>query len=86
MLADGITELTNAAIEPEIMDLITILQKMGAIITVDTDRVILIEGVEQLTGYTHRRTLRPQRGRQLGRRGARDRRRHLRRRRDARPR
>lgn len=53
-LADGITELTGAAIEPEIMDLINILQKMGAIITVDTDRVIRIEGVDRLSGYRHR--------------------------------
>ncbi|CAB4636084.1 unannotated protein [freshwater metagenome] len=52
--AKGITELSGAAIEPEIMDLIAILQKMGAIISVDTDRVIRIEGVETLTGYTHR--------------------------------
>ena len=53
VLADGITELSGAAIEPEIMDLINILQKMGAIITVDTDRVIRIEGVDRLDGYTH---------------------------------
>jgi UDP-N-acetylglucosamine 1-carboxyvinyltransferase len=52
--AEGITELKNAAIEPEIMDLIMILQKMGAIITVDTDRVIRIEGVQSLQGYQHR--------------------------------
>jgi UDP-N-acetylglucosamine 1-carboxyvinyltransferase len=52
--AKGITELSGAAIEPEIMDLIAILQKMGAIISVDTDRVIRIEGVETLKGYTHR--------------------------------
>ena len=52
--AEGITELKGAAIEPEIMDLINILQKMGAIITVDTDRVIRIEGVERLEGYQHR--------------------------------
>ncbi|MGO3886081.1 MAG: UDP-N-acetylglucosamine 1-carboxyvinyltransferase [Mycetocola sp.] len=52
--ADGITELRGAAIEPEIMDLINILQKMGAIISVDTDRVIRIEGVESLIGYDHR--------------------------------
>lgn len=54
VLADGITELSGAAIEPEIMDLVNILQKMGAIITVSTDRVIRIEGVKALTGYTHR--------------------------------
>ncbi|GAB2513377.1 UDP-N-acetylglucosamine 1-carboxyvinyltransferase [Paramicrobacterium agarici] len=52
--SEGITELRGAAIEPEIMDLINILQKMGAIISVDTDRVIRIEGVTTLTGYSHR--------------------------------
>ena len=52
--AKGKTELSGAAIEPEIMDLINILQKMGAIISVDTDRVIRIEGVLKLEGYTHR--------------------------------
>ncbi|HRN28737.1 MAG TPA: UDP-N-acetylglucosamine 1-carboxyvinyltransferase, partial [Terrimesophilobacter sp.] len=51
--ADGITELRGAAIEPEIMDLIAILQKMGAIISVEPNRVILIEGVSRLDGYTH---------------------------------
>jgi len=52
--AKGVTELKNAAIEPEIMDLIAILQKMGAIITVEPNRVIFIEGVDHLYGYTHR--------------------------------
>ncbi|NKX55374.1 UDP-N-acetylglucosamine 1-carboxyvinyltransferase [Arthrobacter mobilis] len=52
--AEGITELSGAAIEPEIMDLIAVLQKMGAIITVQTDRVIRIEGVRDLTGFKHR--------------------------------
>ena len=52
-IADGKTELSGAAIEPEIIDLISILQKMGAIISVDTDRVIRIEGVKRLTGFTH---------------------------------
>jgi len=51
--AQGVTELRNAAIEPEIMDLIAILQKMGAIISVETNRVILIEGVDRLSGYQH---------------------------------
>lgn len=51
--AEGITELANAAIEPEIMDLINVLQKMGAIISVDTDRVIRIEGVARLRGFEH---------------------------------
>ena len=52
--AKGVTELRGAAIEPEIIDLIAILQKMGAVISVDTDRVIRIEGVKVLKGFTHR--------------------------------
>lgn len=51
--AEGITELTNAAVEPEIEDLIDVLQKMGALISVQTDRTITIEGVERLGGYVH---------------------------------
>ncbi len=51
--ADGVTELANAAIEPEIMDLIMVLQKMGAIISVDVERVITIVGVRQLRGFDH---------------------------------
>jgi UDP-N-acetylglucosamine 1-carboxyvinyltransferase len=54
VLAEGITELRNAAIEPEIADLIAVLQKMGAIISIKTDRVIQITGVERLGGYNHR--------------------------------
>jgi len=53
VLAHGKTELSNAATEPEIMDLIMALQKMGAIISVDVDRVITIEGVPELHGYDH---------------------------------
>ncbi len=52
--AEGVTELKNAAIEPEIMDLIAVLQKMGAIISIEPNRVIFIEGVDRLEGYTHR--------------------------------
>lgn len=54
VLAEGITELKNAAVEPEIHDLIAILQQMGAIISVNTDRTIRIEGVSRLSGYKHR--------------------------------
>lgn len=54
VLAEGQTELKNAAIEPEIIDLICILQKMGAIINVEPNRVIFIEGVKELGGYKHR--------------------------------
>lgn len=52
--ADGHTEVRNAAIEPEIIDLIAVLQKMGAIISVHTDRVIRITGVPRLGSYNHR--------------------------------
>jgi len=52
--AQGVTELSNAAVEPEIIDLICVLQKMGAIISVETDRVIKIEGVDRLGGFDHR--------------------------------
>jgi UDP-N-acetylglucosamine 1-carboxyvinyltransferase len=49
--ADGKTELTGAAVEPEIMAEVDVLQKMGAIISVDVDRTIHIEGVKQLRGF-----------------------------------
>ncbi len=51
--AQGLTELRGAAVEPEILDLVDVLQKMGAIISVDTDRTIHIEGVDELVGYHH---------------------------------
>ncbi|MFV0635056.1 UDP-N-acetylglucosamine 1-carboxyvinyltransferase [Demequina sp.] len=53
VMARGVTRLDNAAVEPEIKDLIDTLQKMGAIISVDTDRSITIEGAERLEGYDH---------------------------------
>ena len=53
VLADGVTEISNCAIEPEITDLILVLQKMGANIYVDVDRVIRIVGVEKLHGFEH---------------------------------
>jgi len=53
VMADGITRLENAAVEPEIKDLIDVLQKMGAIISVDTDRSLTIEGVRSMHGFDH---------------------------------
>ncbi len=53
VLADGVTVLHGAAIEPEIMDLISVLQKMGGIISVDAGRTISITGVKKLCGYEH---------------------------------
>ncbi len=53
-LARGRTVISNAAIEPEIIDLIKFLQKMGAIIEINTDRRIIIEGVDKLHGANHK--------------------------------
>jgi UDP-N-acetylglucosamine 1-carboxyvinyltransferase len=53
VLAEGVTELSNAANEPEIIELIAVLQKMGANISVDLDRVINIRGVSELKGFEH---------------------------------
>jgi UDP-N-acetylglucosamine 1-carboxyvinyltransferase len=53
-LAKGVTVIQNAAIEPEIIDLVKFLQKMGAIIEQRTDRKIVIEGVDRLHGADHR--------------------------------
>ncbi len=52
-LAKGKTIISNAAVEPEIIDLIKMLQKMGAIIEPGTNRKIYIQGVEKLDGTTH---------------------------------
>lgn len=53
-LAEGTTVIENAAIEPEIIDTMLFLQRMGALIAVDVDRRILIEGVPALHGASHR--------------------------------
>lgn len=42
--ARGCTVIRNAAIEPEVVELILFLQKLGAIITMDVDRTIRIQG------------------------------------------
>ncbi|MEU6475326.1 UDP-N-acetylglucosamine 1-carboxyvinyltransferase [Streptomyces sp. NPDC047017] len=53
-LAKGTTVISNAAVEPEIVDLVLMLQKMGALITIDTDRTIVVNGVPALGGVEHR--------------------------------
>ncbi|MGI4748091.1 MAG: UDP-N-acetylglucosamine 1-carboxyvinyltransferase [Janthinobacterium lividum] len=52
-LADGRTEIVNAAREPEIADLIACLVAMGARIVDDGAGTIVIEGVERLHGAHH---------------------------------
>jgi UDP-N-acetylglucosamine 1-carboxyvinyltransferase len=54
VLAKGKTVIKNAALEPEIIDLVKMLQKMGAIVELCPPRTIMIEGVEKLHGVTNR--------------------------------
>ncbi len=52
-MADGITTVTNAAREPEIVDLEMFLNRMGAKISGSGSNVIRIEGVKKLYGVEH---------------------------------
>ena len=54
VLAKGTTRITPAAQEPEIDDLITLLNSMGAQVARTAPDVIEIQGVEALHGATHR--------------------------------
>jgi len=51
--ARGTTVITNAAVEPEIVDLILFLQKLGAHITLETDRTISIVGTRKFYEVEH---------------------------------
>lgn len=51
--ARGITTIRNAAIEPEVVELILFLQKLGAIITIDVDRTIRIQGTRHFYEVEH---------------------------------
>ena len=51
--AKGTTIIHNAAVEPEVMDLIHFLQQMGALVDVQVDRTIIVEGVDYLRGARH---------------------------------
>ncbi len=53
VLAKGTTKIVNAALEPEVMDLIDVLQKMGAQIKIDAPATIIIEGVQDLRPIEH---------------------------------
>lgn len=54
VLAEGRTVITNAAMEPEIFELITMLRSMGAIIFTTPNREIRIDGVSELSGTNMR--------------------------------
>lgn len=51
--ARGLTVIKNAAIEPEVVELILFLQKLGAIITLDVDRTIRIQGTRRFYEVEH---------------------------------
>lgn len=51
--ARGTTIIKNAAIEPEIVELILFLQKLGACITLDVDRTIRIQGTRRFYEVEH---------------------------------
>ena len=53
VLAKGRTRIENAAVEPEITDLVKFLQQMGAIIEFGAGRTITIDGVKRLHGVTY---------------------------------
>jgi UDP-N-acetylglucosamine 1-carboxyvinyltransferase len=54
VLAKGVTLIENAALEPEVDDLINFLNSMGAKIRRRHNRIIEIEGVESLASTTHK--------------------------------
>lgn len=51
--AQGSTKIINAACEPEVLDLIAVLKKMGAKITVEAPATITVEGVAVLNPIEH---------------------------------
>src|ERR1017187_7780964 len=53
VLASGETILENAAREPEVVDLVLLLRKMGARIEGEGTSTIRVEGVSKLHGATH---------------------------------
>jgi UDP-N-acetylglucosamine 1-carboxyvinyltransferase len=52
-LTKGTTRIVNAALEPEVFDLISILRKMGAHIEIEPPATIVIEGVQVLHAVEH---------------------------------
>ncbi len=52
-LTAGTTKIINAALEPEVLDLVDILRSMGAQITIQAPATIIIEGVAQLHPVQH---------------------------------
>ena len=53
-MAEGRTVLDGAALEPEVVELALFLQRMGAHIEMRPNRRFIIDGVEELTGASHK--------------------------------
>jgi UDP-N-acetylglucosamine 1-carboxyvinyltransferase len=51
--AQGTTRIINAALEPEVLDLICVLKKMGACIHIEPAATIIIEGGRELKSVEH---------------------------------
>lgn len=49
----GVTQLINAALEPEVLDLVAVLKKMGADIEIQAPATLMIRGVEHLSPIEH---------------------------------
>ncbi|HTO09078.1 MAG TPA: UDP-N-acetylglucosamine 1-carboxyvinyltransferase [Myxococcota bacterium] len=52
-LADGVSEIENAACEPEVQELITVLRAMGARIDQASSEHLIVQGVSSLSGVRH---------------------------------
>ena len=52
-MAQGRTKIINASCEPEVLDLIAVLEKMGAKINIHVPATIIVEGVDFLTPVDH---------------------------------
>jgi UDP-N-acetylglucosamine 1-carboxyvinyltransferase len=53
VLTKGTTRILNAALEPEVLDLVSVLRKMGAHIDIAPPATIVVEGVEDLYSIEH---------------------------------
>lgn len=53
-LAEGTTTIENAAVEPEVLDVVAFLRGMGARIGFEPPRTFVVEGVDRLHGAQHR--------------------------------
>ncbi len=53
VFASGKTKIINAALEPEVLDLMSVLKKMGATISIEPPATIVIQGGDELCPVDH---------------------------------